>query len=78
MRVKREYRADLFDNDQYVDSTVIDENNPEFAMELFKDECGNHKLSPDAFVTIEALGLYDADSGDDLPETEENVALIEE
>lgn len=78
MSIKREYRAYLHDNDQVVDETVIDDNDKEFAMELFKGEFGHTNLSESAYVTIEPLGLYDTKTGYDADETPENLTKLKE
>ena len=45
------YIAKLYDNDQLVDITYIDEDDKEFAWYLFKEFC--HKWSDNAYIVIE-------------------------
>ena len=63
MAIKAEYKAYLYDNDQLIDETCIDENNAEFAMYLFKEEFGHKHLSDSASVIIEPMGFYDEETG---------------
>lgn len=59
----QEYRAILFDDEQVIDETVIDENSEEFAWHLFREEFGHKNLSDSAYITIEPLGRYDTETG---------------
>jgi len=76
--IVQEYRAILFDDEQVVDETVIDENSEELAWYLFKEEFGHTHLSDSAYITIEAIGLYDTETGFDVDDTPENLAKVEE
>ena len=64
--IVQEYRATLFDDEQLVDETVIDENSEELAWYLFKEEFGYVNLSDSAYITIEPLGKYDTETGEDV------------
>ncbi len=78
MTIAREYRAILFDDEQTIDETVIDENSEELAWYLFKEEFGHTNLNDSAYIVIEPLGLYDVETGNDVEETPENLASVEE
>ena len=45
------YKAELYDNDQLIDTTFIDENDEELAWYLF-NEFG-HKVSDQAYIIID-------------------------
>ena len=70
MKIQREYIAILFEDDQVIDETVIDDNDAEFAMSLFKDEFGHNNLNDTAYVTIELIGFYDKVTGHEVWITE--------
>lgn len=78
MTIHREYKVYLYENDQIIDETCIDENSEELAWYLFKQEFGHTDLNDSAYIVIEPLGLYDVESGDDVEETSENLARVEE
>lgn len=77
MAIVREYKAVLYENDQVIDETVIDENDEAFAMYLFEKEFGHNNLNDTAHVIIDKLGLYDTVTGNDVDETPENLAKVE-
>jgi len=75
MAIKAEYKVCLFDNDQIIDETCIDENNEELAWHLFKEEFGHSNLSDEAYIDIELMGFYDNETGEtviieEVPENE--------
>jgi len=45
------YKAELYDNDQLIDTTFIDENDEELVWDLFKEF--GHKWSDQAYIIID-------------------------
>lgn len=64
--IATEYKVCLFENDQLIDETCIDENNEELAWYLFKEEFGHTNLNDTAYITIEPMGRYDTETGEDV------------
>jgi len=66
MKIKREYKVYLFEDEQLIDETCIDEHNEEFAWELFKNEFGHDNLNNTAYITFELIGFYDSETNEDV------------
>jgi len=76
MSIKREYQVYLYDNDQCIDGTCLDgeggehkdslDDIREHAWHLFKEEFEHTNLSDKAYITVEPLGFYDTETGEDV------------